>query len=157
MRLALGPGFCCRCAGVLVLLGLVIASNLPNEEALAERAAMKLETALGVNVSVARLHWQLWPVPVIVMEDLVTAQAQPIAVKRLTLYPDLSSLWQRCVKLNRAELDGAVVPLLSLSELRRLPHQRRRRPGQWRNSIADSRQWPAAAGRQTQATGPRAP
>lgn len=51
------------------------------------------------------------------MEDAATDQPQPIVIKKLTVYPDLFALWQRRIKIDRAELEGATVPQLSLRGL----------------------------------------
>jgi len=90
---------------------------LPSDEELARRASAELETALGVKVRVGALHWRLFPSPAVVMEDAATEQPQPILIKKLTLYPDLFALWQRRIKIDRADLEGAVVPQLSLRGL----------------------------------------
>lgn len=108
----LGVGVC-----MLVLLGVALVRLIPSDEELARRVVAKLEAALGVKVSVGAVHWRLLPSPALVIADAVTAQAQPVVIKKLTLYPELSALWQRRIKLDRAELDGAVVPQLSLSGL----------------------------------------
>ncbi|MEP6773161.1 MAG: hypothetical protein ABI893_15355, partial [Polaromonas sp.] len=81
------------------------------------RASVELEAALGVKVRVGALHWRLFPSPAVVMEDAATEQPQPIVIKKLTAYPDLFALWQRRIKIDRADLEGAVVPQLSLRGL----------------------------------------
>ena len=63
------------------------------------------------------MRWHLLPSPVVVLEDAVIAQTQPITVKRLTLHPNIRALWQRRLKIDVAELDGAVVSLLTLRDL----------------------------------------
>jgi hypothetical protein len=90
---------------------------LPSDEELARRASAELETALGVKVRVGALHWRLFPSPAVVMEDAATDQPQPIVIKKLTLYPDLFALWQRRIKIDRADLEGASVPQPSLRGL----------------------------------------
>lgn len=87
---------------------------LPSDEELARRASAQLEAELGIKVRVGALHWRLFPSPAVVMEDAATEQPQPILIKKLTLYPDLFALWQRRIKIDRADLEGAVVPQLSL-------------------------------------------
>jgi uncharacterized protein involved in outer membrane biogenesis len=59
----------------------------------------------------------LFPSPAVVIEDAATDQPQPILIKKLTAYPDVFALWQRRIKIDRADLEGAVVPQLSLRGL----------------------------------------
>ncbi len=104
----------------LVLVGaasVAVLRFLPSDEELAQRASAELEAALGVKVRVGTLHWRLFPSPAVVMEDAATEQPQPIVIKKLTAYPDLFALLQRRIKIDRADLDGAVVPQLSLRGL----------------------------------------
>lgn len=103
--------------GVMGLLAVVAVQMIPSDEELKGRAAAELEAALGVPVSVGALHWQLLPSPRVVIENMVTTQTQPIEVKKLTAYLDASALWQRRLNVARAELDGGVVPQLSLRGL----------------------------------------
>ena len=108
--------------GALVLLVMVLVRLVPPDEELAQRASTELEAALGVPVSVGALHWQLWPSPQVVVENVVTRQPQPVEIKKLTLYLDTAAFWQRRLKVDRAELQGAVLPQLSLHDLgRRAP------------------------------------
>ena len=90
---------------------------LPSDEELAKRAAVELETALGVPVSVGSLHWKLIPSARVDIQNLATQQSQPIVIRKLTAYVDLAMLWQRRLKLSRVEVDGAVLPQLSLRGL----------------------------------------
>lgn len=108
-------------AGVLALLAVVAASLIPSDEELARRAATELEAALGVPVSIGALHWRLLPSPSVVIEDAATVQPQPIQVKHLTAWLDTSALWQRRLKVERALVQGAVLPQLSLRGLGRQP------------------------------------
>ncbi|MDB5778005.1 MAG: hypothetical protein JWP93_370 [Polaromonas sp.] len=108
-------------AGVLALLALVAVRLIPSDEELARRAADELETALGVPVTIGALHWRLLPSPSVVIEDAATGQPQPIEIKRLTAWLDTSALWQRRLKVERAQLAGAVLPQLSLRGLGRQP------------------------------------
>ena len=103
--------------GALGLLAIVLVRLVPSDEELRLRAMAELEAALGVPVRVGALHWQLLPSPRVTIENVVTTQTQPIEVKKLTAYPNTTALWQRRLKLDRAELQGAVLPQLSLREL----------------------------------------
>jgi AsmA-like C-terminal region len=103
--------------GACALLGAVLLSLVPSDAVLAQRLAAALGDASGVNVSVGAVHWHLRPWPVVVVEDLATDQAHPVSFKKLSLYPDISALWQRRIKLDLAELEGAVVPQKSMRGL----------------------------------------
>lgn len=97
--------------------GLAVRLWLPNEQQLARDAELELASALGVKVSVAALRWQLLPLPAITLSDVTTDQTPPVIVKQLTLFPDLSALYKRKLLFDLAELEGAVVPQLSLRQL----------------------------------------
>ena len=90
---------------------------LPDEQQLARDAELELESALGVKVSLAAVRWQLLPLPAILLRDVATEQTPPVTFKKLTLYPKWSALVQRSLSFDLAELDGAVVPQLSLRKL----------------------------------------
>lgn len=104
-------------AALLGALWLALLWFIPSDEDLAAHAAGELQGRLGVPVRLGALHWRLLPVPAIVLEDVATDQPQAITVNKLTAYPDLLALLQRRVILDRVELDGAVVPQLSLRAL----------------------------------------
>ena len=102
---------------VLALVAAVLVRMIPSDEELAQRTSAELEAALGVPVSVAALHWQLFPVPTVTIENAATRQPQPVEVKKLTAHLNKSALWQRRLKVDRAEVQGAVLPQLSLRGL----------------------------------------
>lgn len=105
---------------VVGALWLAMALLMPSDEELAARAATELESLLGVKVSIGALHWQLLPALALVIENAATGQPEPIVVKRLTAYLDVSdlhALLQHRVKISRAEVEGAVLPQLSLRGL----------------------------------------
>lgn len=99
---------------VLAVLGIAALVFMPSDDDLAKDAELELESALGVKVSVGALHWRMLPTPAVTFENVATAQTPPVVIDKLTVYPSLSGLWQRRLKINLAELDGAVVPQLSL-------------------------------------------
>ena len=110
--------------GGLLMLSMVAAFIaawvwLPNDQQLARDVELELESASGVKVSVAAVRWQLLPLPAIILSDVATEQTPPVTFKKLTLYPKLSALLQRSLSFDLAELDGAVVPQLSLRKLGR--------------------------------------
>lgn len=104
-------------AGVLALLAVVAARLIPSDQELARRAASELEAVLGVPVTIGALHWRLLPSPSVTIENAATGQPQPIEVKRFSAWLDTSALWQRRLKVERAVVQHAVVPQLSLSGL----------------------------------------
>ena len=97
---------------VIALLRLV-----PSDAELAQRLEAALADASGVKVSVGAVRWQLRPLPVVVVENLATDQPHPVVLKKLSLYPNISALWQRRIKLDLVELEGAVLPQQSLRAL----------------------------------------
>ena len=103
--------------GTVLLAAAIVAALVPSDEVLALRSAAALEAALGVKVSVGAVHWRLLPVPVVVVENAATLQPEPVVITKLTLYLNASALWRRRIKIDRAELEGALVPQLSLREL----------------------------------------
>ena len=105
---------------VLALGGISVYLLLPSNEALAQRAATELGALLGVPVSVGSLHWQLKPAGVVTLANVTTQQAQPIVIQKLTAQLDMAALWQRRLKIDRLEVEGAVLPQLSLRALRAL-------------------------------------
>lgn len=104
-------------AAVLALLAIIAARLIPPDETLARRAAAELETALGVPVSIGALHWQLLPSPRVELENAVVRQPQPIEINKLTLHLSSAALWQCRLKVDRAVVQGAVVPQMSLRGL----------------------------------------
>ena len=100
--------------GVLALLVAGAVSLIPSERELALRVSTVLQAQLGVPVHVGALRWQLFPARV-VLENIVTEQPQPVEIKQLTLYPDMASLWRRQLRIDHAELQGAVLPQRSLN------------------------------------------
>lgn len=102
---------------VLVMGGLALVSLLPSEEELARRAAVELEAALGVPVSVGSLHWRLRPSAVVELKNIATRQSPSIRINTLTAHLNMAALWQRRLKLDRVEVEGAVLPQLSLAAL----------------------------------------
>ena len=103
--------------GGMVLAGVAVTRWVPSDEELALRAAAALEKATGVKVSVGAVHWRLLPRPTVIVEDVATQQAQPIKLAKVMFRPNLIGLWQKRYKFDIAEIDGAVIPQLSLRAL----------------------------------------
>ena len=112
--------------GVLLALAVFSAAVavwlwIPDDQQLVSDAELELTTALGVKVSVASVQWRLLPTPAIVLAGVATEQTPPITIEKLSLHPKLSALYRRSLTIDLAELDGAVVPQLSLRALGRGP------------------------------------
>ena len=106
---------------VLVLVAVALWAAVPKPEALARGLETKLTQSLGVKVAVQAVRWQLLPVPEVIIDGMATEQTPPVTIQKLTLYPKLAALWQQRLSFDLAELDGAVVPQLSLRSLGRSP------------------------------------
>ena len=105
-------------AGLFLAGWLAFTRLVPSNDELARRAEVALGDALGVKVTIGALHWRLLPAPSIVMENAATSQDQPITLHKLTARLEVAALFQRRIRVTRAEVDGAVVPQLSLRELK---------------------------------------
>ena len=104
-------------AAVVGVGGAALLAWLPSDEALAQRVADAATERLGVKVAVGALHWQLWPTPQVVLNDVATDQPAPVQLRQVTLTPRLGSLLRGPLALERVEVDGATVPQLSLRGL----------------------------------------
>ena len=103
--------------GIVVLAGVAVVKLVPSDEELAVQAAAALETAIGVPVSVGAVHWRLLPRPVVTVEGIATQQTLPVKISKITVRPNLMGLWQKRFKFDSAEVDGAVLPQMSLRAL----------------------------------------
>jgi hypothetical protein len=101
-------------AAVLVAAALRLA---PGDAELASRVATAAQENLGVKVTVGRAHLQLWPQPEFVLSGVATVQPQPIRIERLVAQPRLSELLRGRLSFRRADIDGAVIPQLTLRAL----------------------------------------
>lgn len=104
-------------AAALLLGGIGLLSLIPSDQELALRASTELEAALGVPVRVGALHWKLRPSVVVELEEVAIQQSQPIVINHLSAQLNVSALWQRRLKVDRLEIDGATLPQLSLRGL----------------------------------------
>jgi uncharacterized protein involved in outer membrane biogenesis len=104
-------------AGAVLLAVALLLRLVPSDAELAQRIEAILTDASGVKVSVGAVRWQLRPLPVVVLENLATDQPHPVVLKKLSLYPNISALWQRRIRLDLMELEGAVLPQQSLRAL----------------------------------------
>lgn len=104
-------------AGAVVLL-VAAWSWLPSQEEVASRVTGEFHERTGVRVDFSHARWSLWPQPTLVIENVVTRQASPIVLRSLRLQATWSSVLRREPRLRDVQLDGAVVPHVSLRELR---------------------------------------
>jgi hypothetical protein len=107
---------------------------VPSREALAQAAEARARETTGVAVRIGSLDWALWPVPSVVLEDVQTLQAQPLTARRIEATLRWRDLLARRIALATVQLDGAVVPQLSLHAL-----------GEARRPAADRREGRAGA------------
>jgi len=105
-------------AGSLVVFLVVAWSWLPSQEEVASRVAAEFEERTGVHVDFSHVRWSLWPQPTLVVENAVTRQTSPIVVRSLRLQASWRSVLRREPQLEDVRLDGAVVPQVSLQQLR---------------------------------------
>ena len=103
--------------GVIVLL-VAVWSWLPSQEEVASRVARQFHDRTGVQIDLSHVRWSLWPQPTLVVENAVTRQTSPMVLRSLRLQASWSSVLRRAPQLKDIQLDGAVVPQVSLRELR---------------------------------------
>ncbi|MDM0014298.1 AsmA-like C-terminal region-containing protein [Variovorax sp. J22P168] len=103
---------------LLVVLGLAVRAWLPSDAELAGEVATRFEKASGIALRVGSAHWALRPSPVVVLEDVATAQAVPITLRRMVVRPRLAALWKRSIAIESVEIEGAVLPRASVREFR---------------------------------------
>ena len=105
-------------AGGLIVLATAAWSWLPSQEEVAGRVARQFHDRTGVQVDFSHASWSLWPQPTLVIENAVTRQTSPIVLRNLRLQASWSSVLRREPRLQDVQLNGAVVPQVSLRELR---------------------------------------
>lgn len=106
-------------AAVLALAALALALLVPSSEELTRQAETRLEEALGVKVTIGSLHWRLVPMPAVVLQDVATVQPQPLQARRITAQVHWRPLLGKVLSLASVDVDGAVVPQLSLRAFER--------------------------------------
>ncbi|MDM0111668.1 AsmA-like C-terminal region-containing protein [Variovorax sp. J22R133] len=112
---------------ILAAAGLVVAGAvaiviaawvwLPSDAEVGARIRAEFMQRTGVELDIKNVHWSLWPQPMLVIEDASTRQAKPIVVRRLSLQAPWRSVLHREFHVEEVEIDGAVVPRQSLSDL----------------------------------------
>src|SRR5665647_651143 len=106
---------------VAVGLAAAIYWLVPGDDELAARITATAEEKLGVKVTVAAAHLQLWPSVALTVQDFATVQPQPISLKHVIARPRIAPLLRGQVIFKDVELDGGVVPHLTLRDLHLQP------------------------------------
>lgn len=111
-----------RGAAGVVALGVVgaalVAWWLPSDAELAARVSAEFEQRTGIGLTVGRLHWSLFPVARVVLEDVATVQDEPIRARRLEVNPRLRSLLARELRVDSVFADGVALPRESVRAFR---------------------------------------
>ena len=111
-----------RGAAGLVALGVVgaalVAWWMPSDAELAARVSAEFEQRTGIGLTVGRLHWTVFPVARLVLEDVATSQQEPIRVRRLEVNPRLRPLLSREVQIDSVSVDGVALPRESVRAFR---------------------------------------
>ncbi|MGJ7487243.1 hypothetical protein ACSFA2_18420 [Variovorax sp. LT2P21] len=111
-----------RGAAGLVALGVVgaalVAWWVPSDAELAARVSSEFEQRTGIGLQVGGLHWALFPVPRVVLEDVATAQQKPIRIRRLEVNPQLRPLLSRELHVDSVSVDGVALPRESVRAFR---------------------------------------
>lgn len=108
-------------AGLLVL---AFWKLVPADAELVDRIRAQVEARLGVEVTIGSAQLRLWPRAELVIEDAATVQPQPIRIRRLVAQASLMPLLRGRMELDDVQVEGAVLPQLSLRALRMRPEQK---------------------------------
>ena len=109
-------------AAVVACAAIAGLAFLPRGDDLRNIFIREVSERLGWKVTIASASWQLLPVLALTVRDVSTDHQQPITIRQLFLVPDVGrSLLQREISLDRIEVDGAVIPAVSLAALRGSP------------------------------------
>ena len=114
-RLALGVA---AVLGLIVLLAGAVLLWLPGEADMAARLATEFEQRTGIGLRIGTLHVGLLPRPVVSVSDLATQQKQPITVRRIDIQFSWSALLHRRLQIAHIEVEGALLPRVSVREFR---------------------------------------
>jgi len=121
----------------VVALGFAVSALVPGDEELRQAAEAQVERRLGVRATIGSLSWRLLPAPEVRLRDIKLAQSQPLTIRQLTIHPALGrTLRRRTLMIERVEVDGAVIPTVSLRAFRaRTPASAREAPVTRINSV----------------------
>lgn len=114
----------------VVALGFAVSALVPGDEELRQAAETQIERRLGVRATIGSLSWRLLPAPEVRLRDIKLAQSQPLTIRQLAIHPAVGrTLRRRTIMIERVEVDGAVVPTVSLRAFRnRTPAPARQAP-----------------------------
>ncbi|MFV0677728.1 hypothetical protein [Variovorax sp. tm] len=102
-------------AGALVW---VVSTRLPTDDEVAARIADTFEKRFGVALKVGGAHWELFPVPMLVLTDIATDQPKPITLRRVSAQLQFAPLLRRVIAVDEIEVDGLVLPRASVRAFR---------------------------------------
>lgn len=106
----------------MVAVGVVgaalVAWWVPSEAELAARLSAEFEQRTGVGLTVGGLHWSVFPVARVVLEDVATVQDEPIRIRRLEVNPQLRPLLSRQLQVDSVSADGVALPRESVRAFR---------------------------------------
>lgn len=106
-------------SGVVVSALVVTASALlPSDEKIAAELSARFEENFGIGLKIGSAHRTLWPMPTLVLNELATAQAQPIVARRVMLRLRVAPLWHREIAFDAVDVEGAVFPSASVRAFR---------------------------------------
>jgi uncharacterized protein involved in outer membrane biogenesis len=108
-------------SGVAAALYAAFVWLVPDDRTLALRIAAAAQEKYGVRLTVGNAHLTLWPEPELILENIATSQQRPIVVRHVVAHLRRSELLRRRVSIKSIEVDGAVLPQLSLPQLRPQP------------------------------------
>jgi uncharacterized protein involved in outer membrane biogenesis len=103
---------------IMAVLAGAFLQLVPADRDLAARIAVAAEQNLGTKVTVGAARMKFWPQPELVLSDVATVQPQPISVKRLVARARISELLKGRMSFERADIEDAVIPQLSLFGLK---------------------------------------
>lgn len=96
----------------------LVAWWVPSEAELAARLSSEFEQRTGVGLTVGGLHWSVFPVARVVLEDVATRQEEPIRIRRLEVNPQLRPLLSRRLQVDSVSADGVALPRESVRAFR---------------------------------------
>lgn len=111
--------------GIAVALGAVVSALvvtasalLPSDEKIAAELSARFKENFGIGLKIGSAHRTLWPMPTLVLNELATAQAQPIVARRVMLRLRVAPLWRREIAFDAVDVEGAVFPGVSVRAFR---------------------------------------
>ncbi len=105
--------------GVLAGAAVVAVSVLlPSNEKIAAELSARFEDNFGIGLKIGSAQRSLWPVPTLVLNDLATAQPQPISAKRVAVRLRVAPLWHREIAFDAVDVEDAVLPRASVRQFR---------------------------------------